>query len=55
MTPITVTPAGTACPVTPVPETPEIKRKMAKEWQRQACISLARIKLNPVPKGQTYG
>lgn len=51
---IIVTSSGTACPVAPVPDTPEVEREIAKEWQRQAAISLARIKLNPVPKGKTY-
>lgn len=51
MTPIIVTSAGTACPVAPAPDTPEIQSEMRKEWQRQAAVSLARILQNPVPKG----
>lgn len=54
MIPIIVTSDGTACPVAPCPETPETERRIEHEWQRQASISLARIKLNPVPKGTTY-
>jgi hypothetical protein len=33
MTPIIVTPAGTACPVAPAPDTPETERRIAEEWQ----------------------
>ena len=51
MTPIIVTSAGTACPVAPAPDTPRVDRRIAKAWQRQAAVSLARIMRNPVPKG----
>lgn len=51
---IIVTSAGCAVTVAPCPATPRIERRIEQEWQRQASISLARIKLNPVPKGQTY-
>jgi NAD(P)-dependent dehydrogenase (short-subunit alcohol dehydrogenase family) len=49
---IIVNSAGTACPVTPAPDTPETERRIAEEWQRQAAVSLARILQNPVPKGK---
>lgn len=55
MTPVIIIhPTAGPCPVTPAPDTPELQREMAKEWRRQADVSLARIMSNPVPKGQTY-
>ena len=56
MTPavIYVTPSGHACPVSPCPATPGAVSRLSNEIKRQAHISLAKIKLNPVPKGQTY-
>jgi hypothetical protein len=54
MTPIIVTPSGHACPVSPCPATPGAQSRLSDEIKRQANISLAKIKLHPVPKGQTY-
>jgi hypothetical protein len=53
-TTIIVTPSGHACPVSPCPATPGAVSRLSDEIKRQANISLAVIKLNPVPKGQTY-
>lgn len=47
---IPVTSAGTACPVAPCPASPAAQSRLSEEIRRQACISLAKIKLNPVPK-----
>jgi len=52
MADIIVTPAGCAVTVAPCPAKPRIERRIEQEWQRQASISLARINLNPVPKGK---
>ena len=41
-------------PQAPCPATPGAVSRLSEEIKRQANISLAKIKLNPVPKGQTY-
>lgn len=46
---IIVTRHGTACPVAPCPVTPATEREIKAEWQRQASIALAKIKMNPAP------
>ena len=53
-TTIIVTPSGHACPVSPCPATPGAVSRLSEEIKRQANISLAVIKLHPVPKGKTY-
>ena len=51
MTPIIVHLIAGPMPVAPAPDTPDVEREIAKEWQRQASVSLAKIMQNPVPKG----
>jgi hypothetical protein len=52
-TTIIVTPSGLACPVSPCPATPGAVSRLSEEIKRQANISLAKIKLHPVPKKDT--
>lgn len=46
---IPVHPVFGPLPVTPCPVTPATEREIKAEWQRQASIALAKIKLNPAP------
>ena len=55
MTPIPVHPVFGPMPVSPCPATPGAVSRLSEEIRRQASISLAAIKANPVPKGKTYG
>lgn len=54
MTTIHVHPVLGPLPVSPCPATPGAVSKLSEKIRRQADISLAVIKLNPVPKGKTY-
>jgi len=58
---ILVTPAGAAYHVEPAPDPRPMQRRVSGLYQRQKAITLAKspavlakIKGNPVPKGQTY-
>lgn len=50
---IPVHPVFGPLPVTPCPVTPATEREIKAEWQRQASIALAKIKMNPVPRKDT--
>lgn len=51
MTPIIVTSAGTACPVTPRLTRPRVERSIAEEWRKQAAEAARAYHAQPCAEG----